>query len=151
MEADGEGDGGGSKIPSAFVSLRAEWLQTLMQLGYVACGQGKPSMARKIFEGIAAVRPNSELPLIGLSMALINQGKLSDALELLVKKAMPLNPNSQIVKVMCVMIYRMTGAFAESELLIDEVVQDGTDPEATAFALQLKTEDFAYLRSRGRR
>jgi predicted Zn-dependent protease len=150
-EEEGQGADSSEAIPPEFAPLRAEWLQLLMQLGYVACGQGKPNQARTIFEGIAAVRPNSELPLIGLSMALINLGKLTEALELLVKRAAVLNPKNQMVHAMCAMIYRMSGAMEESDLLLDGVLADGTDPESCEFARQLKTENFAYLRSRGRR
>jgi hypothetical protein len=140
----------GEEIPNGFTAARAEWLQLLMQIGYAACGRGRPAQALAIFEGIAAVRPNSELPLIGLSMALVNGGKLSAALKLLTEEALPRNPKSQITKVMCGMIHRMAGQFAVSDRLLDEVVADGTDAEATEFARQLKTENFSYLRSRGK-
>jgi predicted Zn-dependent protease len=138
-------------IPPEFVDVPSEWLQLLMQLGYVACGQGKPSQAKTIFDGIAAVRPNSELPIIGLAMALINLGKLSSASGLLMEKARPINPKNRIIGVLMAMIFRMSGEFGASDELLDEVIGENDDPEAVEFAIQLKKEDFSHLRSRMRR
>ncbi|MDR2664492.1 MAG: hypothetical protein LBB14_03145 [Puniceicoccales bacterium] len=135
-------------IPEEFADAKAEWLQLLMAMGYVACGQGRPSQAATIFDGIAAVRPNSELPLIGLAIAQINLGKLTLACETLVERAARLNPDNQLVKTVAAMVFRMSGAMEASDLLLDEVIANGSDSCATEFARSLKGEDFRYLKIR---
>ncbi|MDR2576586.1 MAG: hypothetical protein LBC42_00865 [Puniceicoccales bacterium] len=137
-------------IPEEFADIKSEWMQLLMQLGYVACGQGKPSLAMTIFGGIAAVRPNSELPLIGYAFALINSGRLRDACAILAEKASKINPNNQLIKAVAAMAFRMAGQTSASDMLIKEVIDDGTDPEAIAFAENLKNENFKFLKSKGR-
>ncbi|MDR1437690.1 MAG: hypothetical protein LBI69_01360 [Puniceicoccales bacterium] len=119
-----------------------------MQLGFMACNRGSPSLGICIFAGIAAVRPNSELPLIGLAYAHANAGKLSEAREILTKRAAVINPKNQLTKAILAMIFRISGEVNESDSLIDEVIEDGSDPQAVALAEQLKTEDFKYLRKK---
>ncbi|MDR0678672.1 MAG: hypothetical protein LBF24_00230 [Puniceicoccales bacterium] len=135
-------------IPAEFAEAKTEWLQLLMAVGYVACGQGRPSQAVIIFTGIAAVRPNSELPLIGLAVAQINQGKLTTACDTLVQRAAGINPDNQLVKAMAAMIFRMSGAVGASDRLLDEIIADGSDGGAVELACHLQTEDFRYLRRR---
>jgi hypothetical protein len=137
-----------NEIPPEFADVQSQWLQLLMEIGYVACGQGKPSQAKIIFNGIGAVRPNSELPIIGLAMALINLGKLTAAGDVLMRKARPLNPKNRIINVLMAMIFRMSGEFGPSDELLDEVIQENDDLEAANFAAQLKKEDFRYLRDK---
>ncbi|MDR0727585.1 MAG: hypothetical protein LBF26_01665 [Puniceicoccales bacterium] len=136
------------EIPTEFAGVPSGVLQLLMQVGYVACGHGAPSLAKVIFEGTAAVRPNSELPLIGLAFAYIHMGKLTLACDILANRAAAINPDNQIVKAVAAMIFRMSGEFKASDMLLDEVIADGTDPQAMEFARQLKGEDFSYLRRR---
>ncbi|MDR2667660.1 MAG: hypothetical protein LBB38_01280 [Puniceicoccales bacterium] len=138
------------EIPEDFVEVRSEWLQLLMSVGYVACGQGRPSQSAIIFDGIAAVRPDSELPLIGLAMAQINLGKIALAGDTLLKRAAKLNPGSQLVRAFAAMALRMAGIVEESDRLIDAVIADGTDHCATELARNLKNEDFKYLRKKSR-
>jgi hypothetical protein len=134
------------ETPAEFAEVSSEVLQHLMQVGYMACGHGAPSLAVAIFKGIAAVRPNSELPLIGLAFACIHMGKLTAACDILVNQATPINPDNQTIKALAAMIFRMSGEFKASDTLLDEVIADGTDPRAVEFAQQLKKEDFSYLR-----
>ncbi|MDR2677569.1 MAG: hypothetical protein LBB26_03335 [Puniceicoccales bacterium] len=143
MGSTGQNSG---EIPAEFAEVPSKILQLLMQVGYVACGCGTPSLAKVIFEGIAAVRPNSELPLIGLAFVYIHMGKLTVACDILVNQATPINPNNQIIKAMAAMIFRISGEFTASDALLDEVIANGTDPQAVEFARQLKGEDFSYLR-----
>jgi hypothetical protein len=138
------------EIPEKFAEVRSEWLQLLMSVGYVACGQGRPSQAAVIFEGIAAVRPDSELPLIGLAMAQINLGKLMPAADTLLKRATKLNPGNQLVKALAAMTLRMAGLIDESDQILDAVIADGTDGCAIDLARNLKNEDFKYLRKKMR-
>ncbi|MDR2341215.1 MAG: hypothetical protein LBD72_02725 [Puniceicoccales bacterium] len=134
------------EIPEEFAEASSDVLQLLMQAGYVACGCGVPSLAKVIFDGIAAVRPKSEQPLIGLALAYIHMGKLAAACDVLVNRATPISPGNQIIKAIAAMVFRISGEFAASDRLLDDVIADGTDPQAIEFARQLKVEDFSYLR-----
>lgn len=134
-----------NEVPEQFSGIPSEMVQLLMQLGYVACGQGKPSAARIIFKGVAAVRPNSELPLIGLAIATLHQGKLDEAMDILLKNAARINPKNQITKALLGMLLRMAQRFNQSNVLLQEVIEDGNDSEAVALAKELQREDFSYL------
>ncbi|MDR0428749.1 MAG: hypothetical protein LBG86_01795, partial [Puniceicoccales bacterium] len=68
-----------NEIPAEFADVPSHVLQMLMQLGFVACGKGYPSLAIDIFTGISAVRPHSELPRIGRAFAHVLRGQLSAA------------------------------------------------------------------------
>lgn len=138
-----------NEIPPEYADVPSELLQLLMQLGYVACGQGHPKSAATIFEGVAAVRPNTELPLIGLAVALLNQGKLKASCDLLIHCAGRMNPDNQLVKAIAGMIFRITGAQKESDIILDEVIESNSDPEAVALAKELKNDTFTLKKRRG--
>jgi predicted Zn-dependent protease len=140
-----------NEIPEEFSDVRSDWLQLLMELGYVACGCGKPSHAEAIFTGIVAVRPNSELPLIGLAVTLASFGQLSDARKVLLELAAKINPENQLVKVLAAMFAGMSGSKSECDSLLDDVEENGTDSEAVALAKHLRVEDFQFLRKKVKR
>ena len=146
----GERDSYACEIPEQFADVPSQWLRLLMSVGYVACGQGRPSHGVTIFEGIAAVRPSSELPLIGLAMAQVNLGKLTAACDTLIERAEKINPNNQLVKTLAAMVFRMSGAMEESDRILDKVIANGTDECAVELAKNLKGEDFSYLKKKWR-
>jgi len=56
-----------------------------MEIRYVAVGRGLQSHAEDIFNGLAAARPESELPLVGLAVCKMNFGDFASARDSLTK------------------------------------------------------------------
>ncbi|MDR1595490.1 MAG: hypothetical protein LBR91_01020 [Puniceicoccales bacterium] len=117
----------------------SELMQILMDVGWVAIGRGMKANAESIFSGIAAARPNSELPLIGLAVCAINFGNFVGASKILAQKALPLNPNNGIARCFLAVAVRAIGEKDYALELANCVANECDDPVAVAFAKSLIT------------
>lgn len=128
-------------IPQRFRHIPAELLQTLMKVGFYACGHGKPTAALKIFRGVAAVRPRSPWPSVGEAMALLVMGCREEACEVLVSRALALDPENQLVLAFIGMIYRLANRRRESDAILSYVLHKNSDPDAVKMAREILQED----------
>jgi len=119
------------------VDVRTEVVQLLMEAGFLAVGKGMFPQATAIFAGVAAVRPESELPIVGQAIAQMNSGRADDAIQTLKNKALVLNPDSQIARSFLGLALKIGGFQAESRALLSEVVKNNSAPEAVALAQDL--------------
>lgn len=112
----------------------AELPQLLMEIGYVATGAGLKPQAEAIFKGVAALRPQSEMPWIGLAVTQLNAGNPQAAQRLLREEALQRAPQSDTAKSFLGLALRQAGHNAESFALLREVADYGTDETARAMA-----------------
>ncbi len=56
-----------------------EELRLLMEVGYFFLDMGRPKDAREVFEGVSAIVPHSEAPLLGIGSAFFNEKKFPQA------------------------------------------------------------------------
>ena len=56
-----------------------EEVRLLMEVGYFYLDMGRPKDAREVFEGVAALTPKSEYPLLGLGSAYFHEKKFPQA------------------------------------------------------------------------
>jgi len=134
--------GGKESAAARFGSIPPDLLQTLAEIGYVAAGCGWRQRAEAIFTGIIAVRPESESPWIAYAIAKIALGQLSEAFEMLTKRALVLNPGSDLAKAFLGLILSRVGSRQISEHLLHQVVDGSPVPEAVQLAKEiLKQQD----------
>jgi len=122
------------------VDVGTEVVQLLMEAGFVAIGRGMFSEATAIFAGVAAIRPDNEMPIVGQAIAQLNSGRVAEAVGTLRNKALALKPDSQIAKSFLGLALKLEGFQAESRALLDEVVKNNSAPEAVALAQSLLAE-----------
>lgn len=116
------------------MEIKKELLQKVTEIGLLASNYGQAEKARKIFEGIIAVRPDQDMPYIGMAMVEMNIGQYDAALELLQEKALKNNPESDLAKSFTALCYKLAGKKVEAKAAADFVVENGSDADAIAMA-----------------
>jgi Flp pilus assembly protein TadD len=106
----------------------------LMEIGYVATGAGFNREAVTIFEGVAALRPDSEMPWIGLAVVELNGGRPNEARRLLQNEALRRAPQNETAKSFLGLALKQAGHSAESFAILNEVADHGRDAAARAMA-----------------
>jgi Flp pilus assembly protein TadD len=122
------------------MEIEPKLIQMLMEAGYLAGGYGFFEESQRIFEGIRAARPDSELPLIGLALSKINEGKHEEASRILWDQALKLNPESDLAKSFLGLSLKLGGLTSESRTLLQEVVDADRDDAAVNMARNLLEE-----------
>lgn len=118
------------------MEVSTQAVQTLMEVGVMAAGCGFYHQAFQIFEGLEAVRPDSEAPLVGVALIHMNSGEHEEAIKLLREGALVRNPNSINVKMVLGLALRLAGRNAECDNLIKEL-NASSDPKAKNYAKSL--------------
>jgi tetratricopeptide (TPR) repeat protein len=75
------------------VSVSTDELALLMEAGLIYRYAGKFREAREVFEGVRALRPQSEVPQIALGAVEFDEGRFQDAIRHY-QKAISMNPRS---------------------------------------------------------
>ncbi len=117
-----------------------ELIQKLMELAYVATGNGLHREASTIFGAVASLRPESEMPLIGLAVTQMNAGRAPDAVRTLGEKALTIAPASQLALCFLGLALKLSGLRAESQSVLQDVVTANTEPHAVEMARNLLAE-----------
>ena len=79
------------------VPLKREDLITLMEGGYIYLGMGRLEQAREVFEGVACLAPESEVPLVAIGSVHFAGKKFDQAIQCY-KKALVVKPDSPFVR-----------------------------------------------------
>jgi Flp pilus assembly protein TadD len=122
------------------VDIDTDRVQLLMEIGYLAGGHGYPAESETIFEGIRAMRPQSELPVIGLAVAKMNAGHHQEAARILWEEALAINPESDLARSFLGLVLKLSGLQSESRTILEEVVAADRQPEAVNMAKSLLEE-----------
>lgn len=75
------------------IHLDKEHLAVMMEAGYVFMGMSRFQEAKEVFEGVACIRPESEVPIVALGGVAFCQGKLKEAIGWY-EKALKMVPDS---------------------------------------------------------
>lgn len=83
------------EVPSLELNqpLDTEYLRVMLEAGYLYLAMKKFKESQGVFEGVAALAPASEVPLVGLGNVFFVQHKFDDALKVY-DKALKLVPDS---------------------------------------------------------
>ena len=110
-----------------------ENVQLLMETALMAVGFGQYREAEKIFAAIQAVRPDSELPLVGRGVMLLNAGQHLDAIAWL-QKAAEQNPDSELAVSFLGVALKLAGMNKAGDDVLQEVVRAGESTASVALA-----------------
>ncbi len=116
------------------VHIDSELVRLLMRLGYAAAWNGLHKEAVAIFDGVGAVRPESEIPVIGAAVVAMLSGNYDVAVKTLRDGALDLNPDSALARAHLGVALRLLGDEDEGTALLHEVTANASDPDAAAMA-----------------
>jgi Flp pilus assembly protein TadD len=128
------------------VHIDSELVRLLMRIGYAAAWQGLYKEAVAIFDGVGAVRPESEVPVIGTAVVAMLSGHEDLAIKTLREGALELNPDSAQARAHLGVALRLRGEDEEGLSLLLEVAAQTADPDAAAMAqnvLNMSTEQLS--------
>lgn len=102
--------------------VSAETLRLLADIGFMATSGGFSSQAASLFNAVGQARPQSVLPHIGNALNSMNMNRHQEALEILEKKALKLEPENPTVKAFMGMALMMLGRNSESERCLTALI-----------------------------
>lgn len=126
----------------ALKAVSADMLQTLGEVAFVATACGLWNHAEDIFNGIKAVRPWSELPVISQALARMSVFDDGRAIELLSNEALAINPDNEIAKAFLGMALKRCGFAQKAQETLEEVVENASDERAVEVAKTVMAEKF---------
>jgi len=118
------------------MDVPSQAVRTLMEVGVAAVGAGFYRQALTIFEGIEAVRPDSEGPAIGAALAYMNSNAPEEAVKVLREGALAKSPDSLEAKMILGVALKLARRNSECDSVIKEL-KASNDPRAKAFAASL--------------
>ncbi|MBI2346574.1 MAG: tetratricopeptide repeat protein [Deltaproteobacteria bacterium] len=118
------------------VTIEREHLGLMMEAGYILVGMQRFKEAREVFEGLIAMAPESELPLVALASVDFCQGKFTEACRRY-KKALQMNPTSMFAKAYLGEALFFMGKRTEAIAALKEATVGDTEGKAAAFAKAL--------------
>lgn len=80
------------------IHLNHKYLQTMMEAGYVYLGMRRFKEAREVFEGLAVIAPESDVPLVAMGNVDFCEDKVDKAIRRY-EQALKLDPDSVFAKV----------------------------------------------------
>ena len=116
------------------VHIDSELVRLLMRVGYTAAWNGLHKEAVAIFDGVGAVRPESEVPVIGAAVVAMLSGNDDVAVKTLEEGALQLNPESAQARAHLGVALRLRGDEDEGLAILREVAAQTTDPDAARMA-----------------
>lgn len=116
------------------IGVDKDLLQTLYQIGISGIYQDCLGESETIFEGLRAVRPKSEVPLLGLALTRFAQVRAQDAIQILMDDALEINPDNYVIRAYLAMMLKRVGINDQAEELCEGIIKDNKDEAAVAFA-----------------
>ncbi|MBI4212515.1 MAG: tetratricopeptide repeat protein [Deltaproteobacteria bacterium] len=108
------------------IELDRQHLVILMEAGYVYLGMKRYDDARSVFEGVSALAPDSDVPLVALGGVHFCEGRLKEAIACY-EQALKLDPGSLFAKVYLGEALLFAGRMDDGMVLLKEVEKkDGT-------------------------
>ena len=120
--------------------ISAEILRKLADIGFMATSGGFFSQAQNIFGAIELSSKENIVPYIGMAINMMNMSKSQDALDLLEKKALPLEPDNQVLHAFKGMALMLLGRNCESEKCLNNVLTSDPDSVTSNLAQGLLGE-----------
>ncbi|MDR2372310.1 MAG: hypothetical protein LBD60_04135 [Puniceicoccales bacterium] len=111
-----------------------EIIRLLIDIGYVSTGSGRKRDAENIFESVIAARPKQELPFVAYSFMRMVFGEYVEASNLLVERALKINPKSEMAQVFYGLLLYQVGRRGESDMILSGIMDNGKDKDAYRLA-----------------
>ena len=116
------------------VPIDSELVRLLMRVGYAAAWNGLYKEAVAVFDGVGAVRPESEVPVIGAAVVAMLSGNDDVAVKTLEEGALSLNPESAQARAHLGVALRLRGDEEEGLAILHKVAAQNSDPDAARMA-----------------
>jgi Flp pilus assembly protein TadD len=114
----------------------AKMVRLLAQAGFLAANTGQVRRAMQIFDGVQAARPESNVPSIGCSVAMLYAGMIDEAVCML-KAAAKRDPADGFVGCYLGMSLLLSGEKAEAGAVLKNIVAKKQNAVAVALANKL--------------
>lgn len=111
-------------------------LALMMECGYILTGMRRFPEAREVFEGIAVLAPESEIPIVAIGSVAFCEGKFKEAVKYY-QKALTVEPASAFAKAYLGESLFFQGEPEEARRLLEGVVAQDGDGKAGVFAKTL--------------
>jgi predicted Zn-dependent protease len=108
----------------------------LMEAGYLFLELGAPKKALDVFQGVAALVPTNEIPMIALGHLAFSQGKFEQALKYN-EDALKRNPNSTLAKAHKGESLMFMGKHQEAMAILKSVLSEDTSGVTRGFVQAL--------------
>lgn len=118
------------------IDIDRKYLVVMMEAGYIYLGMQKFKEAYQVFEGVAAMAPDSDVPLVALGGTDFCVGKFANAIKWY-KKALKVDPTSIFAKVYMAESLFFSGKKDEAVEILKEVSRDDPQGGAGNFARAL--------------
>jgi thioredoxin-like negative regulator of GroEL len=115
----------------------AELLRLLLRTGYWSVWHGLYAEAAALFSGAKAARPESEVPVLGMAVLAMVMQQPDSAVQVLREKALPLNPQSELVQAHLGCALRLAGREADGQHILGRLAASGRDPDARLMAANI--------------
>lgn len=97
-------------------------IQLLTQAGFLAAGRGNVATALRIFEALAMLRPEQAFGFVGLGSALMNAGRVNEAVQRLQSVSLPPGPEADMLDSFKGVALQLAGRHSESRFLLRQLV-----------------------------
>ncbi len=118
------------------VNMDRKDLALMMECGYILVGMQRFKEARAVFDGIAVMAPESEIPIVALGSVSFCEGKFREAMKLY-HKALKLNAESLFARAYLGEALFFLGDTAEAIAELEHVVAADATHKAAVFAKSL--------------
>ena len=131
-----------SSVMPACQAIDGGLLRLLAEVGFVATASGLWGHAEAIFNGIRAVRPHSEFPVISQALARMTVGDDRRAIDLLKESALKINPKNPLARSFLGLALKRSGNVDEAKNILSSVILEHEDERAVEIAKIAMDESF---------
>jgi hypothetical protein len=114
------------------MSISPESVALLTDIGFAAASNGLAREALVIFEGVGAVRPQSEAPGVGIAMTHLGRGAYREAVEALRDSALPKSDRRTDILFVFAVALKLDGQGAEFDKILGELKERASAGETAA-------------------
>jgi tetratricopeptide (TPR) repeat protein len=118
------------------IDMERSDLAIMMECGYILVGMQRFKEAKQVFEGIAVVAPDSEIPLVALGSVAFCEGKFKDAVKQY-QRALKMNDASPFARAYLGEALFFLGDTDDALSALKGVITDDRDGKAGEFAQSL--------------
>lgn len=107
-----------------------ELLQTLSEVGYLACFRGDGERSERIMDGVSAIG-REQIPIkMGVAISRLYVGKYDEAINILQNDILQEDPNHMSAKCFLGIALMQTGQESEARVYLEEVARLGNPDES---------------------
>lgn len=119
------------------MDIHSKMAKLLMEIGFLAVGQGMTAKADTIFDAVAVLKPNAENSMVGKAVNMMNNRSPEDAAAMLRDKVLAKYPDSDSAKAFLGLALKLAGRSSEAESVLAQLAAETKENDAAAMAKNL--------------